>query len=104
MSHETHVLFKTKHDTLLRMTNGGLSSYSDGQHLSVKSQRACPVSRMPGMDRALEASDVLCLETKDGGKASLLHLAGVEGPIVLVLPANGFHVKCYSTLVRGYWR
>lgn len=52
------------------------------------------------MDRALEASDVLCLETKDGGKASLLHLAGVEGPVVLVLPANGFHVKCYTTLVR----
>ena len=54
-----------------------------------------------GMYHVPEASDVLCLKTKDGGAANLLHLAGADGPVVLVLPANGFPVKCYTTLVSS---
>ena len=53
------------------------------------------------MDHVLEASDVLWLKTKDGGEANLLHLAGADGPVVLVLPATGFPVKCDTTLVSS---
>ena len=54
---------------------------------------------MSGMLGALGPSGVLCVNTKHRGKLNLLHLTGNDGAIVLVLPANGFHVKCYTTLV-----
>ena len=51
------------------------------------------------MRDALGPSGVLRVKTEDGGEVTLLHLAGRDGAVVLVLPANGFHVKCDTTLV-----
>ena len=43
----------------------------------------------------------MCLKTNDGVGVNLLRLAGADGPVVLVIPANGFPVKCYTTLVSS---
>ena len=52
------------------------------------------------MVEALAGVQMLSVPTKDGAKVNLVHLAGYGSTVVLVLPANGFHIRCYIPLVR----
>ena len=49
----------------------------------------------------LASGDRTSVNTRDGSKVELLHLAGDGGPVVLLLHANGFHVKSYGPLVSS---
>ena len=51
------------------------------------------------MEQTLAESSLLAIDTSDGARVNVQHLAGRTGPVILVLPANGFPIKCYTPIV-----